>query len=822
MSQPDAPAASDVAEDAGEEGFVGKGLNRVEDHRILTGRAEYVHDIAPEGSRSMGLLRTTHAHADIVDIDTSAAEDHPDCDLVLTGADIAAEYNPMPCGLNGISEWALAKDTVHFVGEPVALVVAADRYVVEDLIDLIDVEYETKEAVVDPIDARRDETVIHEELGTNVPDSESMHFGEVEQAFEEADNVVENQYSWGRISGVPLETAGVVAEYDDETDSFDIDCNIQLHTLVDDTIYEPLGYDPDDVALNVPPDVGGSYGTKIALHRYCTLAAMASQQLGGTPVKYVEDRIENLQGGDMHSSDREYLFRLAFDDDGTIRGMDVNFTDDFGAYPRYPVNQTLKPLTNVTNAYDIDHLRYNYELVLTNKTSQTAYRGFGVPQHLYALEMAVDEAARDLGMDPYEFRQRNLIQPEQMPYKLPTKNMYDSGDFPAALTRIREFVQEEERVEGGLLDPDVVEQRREEGKYRGVSYTVHVEPGVSGADWTDRQRSDRESLPDREMDDVEELPEHLRCELLEDGRLLVHLATDSSGQGHQTIVKQLMSDELGLLPSDIDVDYLDSVEAPTEYGSAASRMAVMLSGAADGLADEFADNLERLAADHWAVAESEVTYRDGGVERADGEARLSLADLADLDADRDADQRLTRASYDYQHPVYENEEYEEAFTNKYPVYPTAAFAANAPIVEVDVRTGDVEVLKFYTLRDCGTQLNPTIVEGQAHGGIAQGIGAALMEEFAYDDSGQPQAVTLFDYLLPSTKNVPEIEMEHTETPSPFTATGAKGTGEGGMIDGPPAIATAINRALEPFDIVADQVPATPNRVREWLRESDAS
>jgi carbon-monoxide dehydrogenase large subunit len=822
MSRSDAPAASDAAEDADEEGFVGKGLNRVEDHRILTGRAEYVHDIAPENSQSMGLLRATHAHADIVDIDTSAAEAHPDCALVLTGEDIAAEYNPMPCGLNGISEWALAKDTVHFVGEPVALVVAADRYVVEDLIDLIDVEYETKEAVVDPIDARQDETVLHEELGTNVPDSENMHFGEVEQAFEQADNVVENQYSWGRISGVALETAGAVAEYDDETDSFEIDCNIQLHTLVDDTIYEPLGYDPDDVALNVPPDVGGSYGTKIAIHRYCTLAAIASQQLGGTPVKYVEDRIENLQGGDMHSSDREYLFRLAFDDDGTIRGIDVNFTDDFGAYPRYPVNQALKPLTNVTNAYHIDHLRYNYELVLTNKTSQTAYRGFGVPQHLYALEMAVDEAARELGMDPYEFRQHNLIQPEQMPYKLPTKNMYDSGDFPAALTRIKELVQEEEQVEDGLLDPDIVEQRREEGKYRGVSYTVHVEPGVSGADWTDRQRSDRDSLSDREMDDVEELPEHLRCELLDDGRLLVYLAADSSGQGHQTIVKQLMSDELGLLPTDIDVDYLDSVEAPTEYGSAASRMAVMLSGAADGLADEFIANLEQLAAEHWDVAESDVTYQDGSVERADGEARLSLADLAELDTERDADEQLTRAAYDYQHPVYENEEYEEAFTNKYPVYPTAAFAANAPIVEVDIRTGEVEILKFYTLRDCGTQLNPTIVEGQAHGGIAQGIGAALMEEFAYDDSGQPQAVTLFDYLLPSTKNVPEIEMEHTETPSPFTATGAKGTGEGGMIDGPPAITTAINRALEPFDVVADQVPATPDRIREWLRESDAS
>ncbi len=265
MSQPDT-TTGDVTDTASDtEKFVGKGLNRVEDHRILTGRAEYIHDIAPDNSVSMGFLRSAHARADIVNIDVSAAEAHPDCRLILTGEDIAAEYHPMPCGLNG---------------------------------------------------------------------------GEVKDAFESADNVIENQYSWGRISGVPLETAGVVAEYDTETDSFHIDCNIQLHTLVDDTIYEPLGYDPDDVILNVPPDVGGSYGTKIALHRYCTLAAIASQQLDGTPVKYVEDRIENMKGGDMHSSDREYSFRIAFDDDGIIQGIDVNFTDDFGAYPRYPVNQT--------------------------------------------------------------------------------------------------------------------------------------------------------------------------------------------------------------------------------------------------------------------------------------------------------------------------------------------------------------------------------------------------------------------------------------------------------------------------------------------------
>lgn len=810
------PVDAEFDEETDEETFTGKGLDRVEDHRILTGRAEYIHDITPENGLEMGLLRTTHAHAEIVEVDTSTAEEHPDCDLALTGEDIAEHYNPMPCGLPGISEWSLAKDRVHFVGEPVALVVASDRYVVEDLIDLIDVEYDTLEAVSDPLVARTDDTVLHEDLGTNVPDDDEFVFGDVSDAFDEADNVIENQYSWGRISGVPLETAGVVASYDAETDTFDIDCNIQLHTLVDDTVYETLGYDADDVALNVPPDVGGSFGTKIALHRYCALAAMASHQLDGQPVKYVEDRIENLQGGDMHSSDREYLVRIAYDDDGTIRGLDINFVDDYGAYPRYPVNQVLKPLSVLTNAYDVDAVRYSYELVLTNKTSQTAYRGFGVDPHLYALESIVDEAAYDLSMDPYDFRWGNLIQSEQMPYKLPSKNIYDSGDFPEAQVRIKEMVEEEERTGGGLLDPKTVEEQREEGKYRGVSYTVHIEPGVSGADWTDRQRSDRDALDDRDRADVDELPEHLRCEVGSDGTVTVHLATDSSGQGHQTIAKQLLADELGILPSEIEVEYLDSVEAPTEYGSAASRMAVMLSGAAQGLGETLADNLELLAADHWNVETSAVAYQDGAVEMTDGSDRLTRSELAEIDADSSG--RLAQASYNYQHPATDVAAFDEAFVRKYPVYPTAAFAANAPIVEVDIETGEVEILKLYSLRDCGTQLNPTIVEGQAQGGLAQGIGAALLEEFPYDESGQPQAVTLFDYLLPSTKNIPEMQIEHSETPSPFTETGAKGTGEGGMIDGPASIATAINRALEPMDVVVDRIPATPNRIRDYVRD----
>lgn len=816
MSSTTPSEETDVEAQIDDQRLVGSEMKRVEDRDILTGDAEYVHDIAPPGTLHMALVRSVHPHATITEIDTSEAEEHPDCRLVLTAADLKEDYNPMPCGLDEFKEWPLADGKVRYVGEPIALVVAPDRYVAEDVADLIQVSYDKLEPVVDPMEARDDSVLVHEDVGTNVPDSEHLEFGDVEGAFGDADHVVEKKFSWGRISGVPMETAGVVGIYDEDTDSFDIHSNIQLHTLVDDTVYETLGYPPEKVNLEVPAHVGGSFGTKIAVHRYANLAAIASQQVG-KPVKFVEDRVENLQGGDFHSSDREYDVAVALEDDGTIRGFDVRFVDDFGAFPRYPINQTLKPLAVLNNAYDVENVGYEYELVITNKTSQTAYRGFGVPPHIYVLEMILDEAADELGFDPVELRRQNLITPEKMPYKLPSGNIYDSGDYPEALEGIQEIVAENERVEGGLLDPEIVEERRAEGKYRGVRPTISIEPGVSGSDWTNRQRSDRDELPSRERDEVEELPEHTRGEVLEDGTVKAYIATDSAGQGHQTILVQMLADELDLPPEDIEVGYLGSAEGPTEYGSAASRMAVMLSGSAVGFAERLVANLEELAADYWECEESDVEYRSGGVDRIGDGDRLDLADLARIDRERDAG--LTQAAYDYEHPATGFSEFDDALREKYPVYPTAAFAANAPIVEVDVTTGEVEILKFYSIRDAGTLINPMIVEGQAHGGMAQGIGAALLEEFEYDDEGQPRAVTLFDYLLPSIENVPEMAFTHTETPSPFTVSGAKGTGEGGMIDGPAAIAASVNAALEPFDVRVDTIPMTPHRLRKQLREA---
>lgn len=816
MSTKDSAAEPGATEDSREreEAFTGQSVKRREDYDILTGRAEYIHDKEPPNCLHMVLVRSMHAHATVEAIDASEARAHSDCELVFTAADIKDQYNPMPCALPEFEEWPLADGKVRFAGEPVAVVVVSgDRYTAEDIADLVDVEYEQLDVTADPLSAREDPVVLHEDVGTNVGARKDLSFGNPDQAFADADHVVEKTFSWGRISGVPLETSGVVADYRPESDTFRIDSNVQLHTLVNAGICETLDYPEEKVDMRVPDDVGGSYGTKIgAVTRYCCLAAMASKELE-RPVRFVEDRIEYMQGGDAHSTEREYRAKLAVDDDGTMRGLDVWFVDDQGAYPRYAVNQAFKPLSMMSGTYRINHLRYAFEIVLTNKTSQSPYRGFGIQPQNFVLESLVDKAARVLGRDPVWLREQNLIRPDQMPYKLPTRNVYDSGDYPTALDQIREKI-EAERDDGGLLDPQVVESRREEGKYRGVRPTVMVEPGVTQSDWRNHWEFDEEELHQRDLENVSDIPEHLRAKIESDGQITVYLATDSAGQGHQTIVTQLMADELGVLPSDIDVDYLGSADSPTNYGSAASRMAVMLSGAANGLADRLVRTCERAAAERWDCDEEAVAYREGHVYRTDGSARISLADLAAQASDRD--DRLT-AEFSYAHPTLDVSAFADALRRKRPSYATASFAANAPIVEVDVATGEIEILKFYSVRDCGTRLNPMIVEGQEHGGVAQGVGAALLEEFTYDDSGQPLAITMFDYLLPSIDRVPEMEFENTETPSPFTETGAKGVGESGITDAPASIACSVNDALAPLGVLVDQLPFTPNRVRDRIR-----
>jgi carbon-monoxide dehydrogenase large subunit len=364
-----------------------------------------------------------------------------------------------------------------------------------------------------------------------------------------------------------------------------------------------------------------------------------------------------------------------------------------------------------------------------------------------------------------------------------------------------------------LLDPEVVAERREEGKYRGVQPTVAIEVGGSFAGWSARQETPQEAIEAMTRDDARGLPETLRIGVEPDGRIQADLATNTTGQGHQTIVSQLLADELGVPMESITVGYRDSAEAPKDYGAAGSRMAIMVSGAALGASEQLRSQLCELAAEEWDCDPEEVTYDDGTVRGPAGQ-ELSLSDLADRGGSDE-----TTAEFSYQHPVLKHEEFDEALESMLPAYASASFAVNAPIVEVDAETGEVEVLKFYTLRDAGNMLNPTIVAGQAHGGIVQGMGVALQEEFVYDDAGEFQSDSLFEYTLPSIGDVPEIELAHQETPNPFTELGVKGVGEGGMIDAPSGIAASVNAALEPLGVVVDQLPVTANRAKDRIDEA---
>lgn len=815
MSQTSTERTTSDSTDEQDDRYAGQNVDRKEDFRILTGHSEYIHDKVSLDDLHMVFVRSEEPHAYLVDVDTGPAEAHPECELVLTGAEVAKNYEPMPCGIETYAEPALAHDRVRFVGEPIALIVATDRYVAEDIAELVTVEYDPIEPVVDPFDAIEDETILHEDVGTNVADSECFEFGDPDAAFKDADHVVEHEFSYGRASGVPIETAGVIGEYHPDEDRFDIDANLQVHTLVADQVYETLGYDKESVRIRTPEDIGGSYGTKSNMHRYCVLAAIASQQLGGQRVAFVEGRAEYLEGGDVHSSEREYDVRIAIDDDGTIRGFDFWFVENFGAFPRHPaVEQVLKPLSCVVGPYDVQHVRYDYRVALTNKVSQSPYRGYGVPPHQFVLEGIIDTAASDLDIDATELRRQNLIYPEQQPYQLPSKNVYDSGDYPAALDSLIADLEETERCPGGLLDPDVITEKRTEGKYRGVRPTVAIEVGGSFAGWSQRQHTSDEVIEAMTRDDARGIPETIRVYLQSDGTLRAELATNTTGQGHQTIVSQLLADEFGVAVDDINVTYRDSAEAPKDYGAAGSRMAIMVSGAVQGVSDRLRDQFCELAAKVWDCEPVDVIYRDGGVDGSQGR-RLSLSDLATLDR-KHGDKTLAMATYSYQHPVMNHEEFDDALEAMLPAYASASFAVNAPIVEVDIETGDITVLKFYTLRDAGTMLNPTIVEGQAHGGIVQGMGAALQEEFVYDENGMFQSHSLFEYTLPSIRDVPEIEFRHQETPAPFTERGVKGVGEGGMIDAPAGIAASVNAALEPLNIVVDCLPFTANRAKKRI------
>ncbi|MAG32574.1 MAG: carbon monoxide dehydrogenase [Deltaproteobacteria bacterium] len=776
--------------------WVGRGVNRVEDPQLVTGRMEFIDNVVLPGMLHAAILRSPMAHARIASIDTSRAEQLPGVLAVVTGEDAQRWGYPTP---SAPAEWGttcLPMDKVHYVGEPVAAVAAVNRYVAEDAIELIEVDYEPLDPVVDPRKAMEpDSPLVIEERGTNVMLQRVFTWGEVDEAFRDADRVFTEEFRWHRLGASPLETLGVIAQWDAVDESLTLRAGVQSASHFGLGRAAAMGLPSNKVRV-IPHPHGGSFGGKGGT-RGTDVTALLARKTGGRPVKWIEDRSEYMIAGGGQSWDRRYEVSLAVKNDGRVTGLDVKLLDDMGASGEsFGAINTAKPLASFTGPYTIPVARYDLTIVATNKVPQSPYRGMGPPPHNFVLEQMMDIAARGLDIDLAEMRRKNFIPKDAFPYTIASGNEYDSGDYETVLDQALELADYPQLRERQA-------QARAEGRCVGISVVSAIEPGVF--DWNAYAIVGVQGIG---------VPEGATVSLDIMGKITIRVGFALEGQGQYTLATQLVADYFNVGFEDIQVVCLDTQSAPPAFGPGGSRLGVALTGAVLGACVRLRAKLVRVAAGLFQMEPEQVDLIDGKLAAKEVPGvEMTLADLAGTMLARsdllppDIDPR-PEATHVWTAPG-RTEVDEEGRAKS---YLTAAQAVHVVMVEVDPETGLVEILKYCAVDDCGTRLNPATVEGQTEGSIAQGVGAALFEEYVYDDEGQILTSSFMDYLLPTINEVPAMEKGIVVTPSPFTPLGAKGCGEGAMHTTPAAILSAINDALVPMGVRANEVPATPNRL----------
>jgi 2-furoyl-CoA dehydrogenase large subunit len=805
-----------MVQDAAALPWLGRSLPRVEDAALLTGRGRYIDDLGvPPGTLHAAILRSSHAHAAIEAIDVARARALPGVAAVLTGKDIQLLTASLVVGVKAPIEcWPIAADRVRYVGEPVALVVARDRYIAEDALDLIEVAYKPLPAVIDPRAALApDAPVLHAGLGGNLASDRSFRYGEPERAFADAKHRVAIEVSYPRSACTPIETYGVVAEYDPGQDSYDVLANFQGPFSIHAVIARALKVPGNRLRLRTPPESGGSFGVKQGVFPYIVLIAVAAR-VTGRPVKWIEDRLEHLAASTC-ATNRFTRLEAAVADDGRILALAWDQIEDCGAHLRAPEPATLYRMHgNMTGAYDIRHLTIRNRVVLTNKMPTGLNRGFGGPQVYFPLERLVQRIALTLGRDPLEVIRLNLVPPEAFPYRTASGALLDSGDYAAAMAAALE--------QGGEAElrrhRDVA---RSEGRLYGIGYAAVVEPSVSNMGYittvltaAERQRSGpkngAQATATISLDPV--------------GSVSVHVASVPQGQGHRTVLSQVVADALGLRPQDVAV-VTDMDTAKDAWSIAAgnysSRFAPAVAGATHLAAMRLRERLARIAAAQLNVPPSEIEFVQGKVRaRGNPDNALPFNRLAatshwapgTLPAEIDTAIRET---------VF--------WTPPQLTAPTEADEINSSLchgfifdicgVEVDRMTGEVRIDRYVSMHDCGRILHPGMVAGQVTGGFAHALGAALLEEHAYGPDGSFLSGTLADYLIPTAMEVPTPIILHHETPSPFTPLGAKGVGEGNCMSTPVCIANAVADALGLADVT---LPLLPARLAEHVHGAEVS
>jgi len=789
--------------------WIGKDVQRLEDPRLLTGRATYSDDVRLPGMAHAAVLRSPQAHARIVRVDTSRARALPGVFAVITGDDAKELTNPLPafCA-EPVVQYALAVDKVRYAGEAVAAVAAVDRYTAEDAVGLIDVAYEPLPVLTDAIEAMKPEAPkVHENLPSNLVFEKTLTFGDVAGGFASASRVIRRRLRWHRASAQPLETAGGVCSYNPASGRMDVWSNTNMINyvgwLVANTLKVPAS------KLNIHPmDVGGSFGSKHVLGKVIAIAGMLARR-AGRAVKFMEDRVDNLTACENLACDRFYDVELAVGADGIFTGLRIKVVDDYGAYFQFGHGTHGNALAQATGPYRIPGFEYTVQCVLTNKCQQGVFRGAGSDANNFAIERLVDAAAQELGLDRVEIRRRNFIHPGAFPFKMPAGNIYDSGDYPKVLDQALTMAGWNELRK---MQADA----RAQGRLVGIGLATAQQRSVYGPTefwfWYDAPG-------------LTSVPESVGLSLGPTGEFIVTMFSPFWGNSPETVVAQTVAEEFGVDPATVTVTYEDSLHGLPSAGPGGSRMTVMLTGAVVGASRKLKEKMARIAAHLLEAAPEDIVFGASGAsvrgapDKAVGYADLGLkAYWFKLDLPAGMESGL-EARHTYDHPFLTPPSADRKDLGAF--YPMMGHGAHIPVVEVNPETGQVRILRYVAVHDVGTIVNPKSLRGQIAGGITQGIGMALYEQCLYDADGQPLTASFMDYLLPTAQEVPRFEIGHVETPSPFTEYGVKGGGEGGRMIAPAALASAVEDALAPLGVTIDELPMTPERLATLVEAARA-
>lgn len=791
-------------------------LARIEDAALLTGQGRFLDDLDPlPGTLVAAVVRSPHAHARIRSVNLERARSRPGVAAVIGPAEVLATLKPFPLSVKAPTPYyPTATDKTRFVGEPIAVVVATDRYLAEDAAELVDIDYEPLPAVVRTAKALEpDAPLLHDEAVSNVATDRTFTFGAVGKAFEDASHVVKREYSFPRYSSTPMECYVVVAEWRDGVDGPEVTAHSNFHGpfSMAPVVAGSLGIPTSSLRLIVPADIGGSFGIKSAIYPYIALMAVASKY-AGRPVRWTEDRLEHLLASSA-GSDRLMTFEAAVADDGVIGALRVDLIDNVGAYLRPPEPSTLyRCFGNITGAYKIDTVEIRARAVVTNTAPTGLNRGFGGQQLYFGLERLIDEVAATRGLDPAEIRRRNMVTADAFPYATPSGGIYDSGDYHRAL---------ELALAGADYERLRKEQRvaRENGEWMGIGIATIVDPSATNIGYVGLATpvADRSAKRGKSGS-----TEHVRVSVDPQGIVSVLLGTVPQGQGHATVARDIVAQHLGLPVEQVRPRVeMDTASTPwtISSGSYSSRFAPLLTSALCEATDRIAQTVKAAGSVLLQVDPGSLELAEGTVRVVDDHDRSvafrHAAGLVHWDPGALPDGFSAR--------LYE----EAAFT---PPQSKAAsrtdqinsslcygFVAEVVLVRINQETLQITIEDVSSVHDAGTILNPTLLDGQVHGALAHALGGAMFEEVTYSDSGQPTAGTFMDYLCPTSAEASfPLTTDHLETPSPLTRLGAKGCGEGSSMSLPVAIANAVADALAPEGVEITSLPLHGNVLHRLL------